>query len=47
MLGSMACRRYAVEGMGFVEIVASRLFTKSRLVDFRSRQTGVWERDLP
>jgi len=28
MLGSMACRRYAVEGMGFVEIVAGRLFTK-------------------
>ena len=28
MLDSMAYRRYAVEGMGFVEIVASRLFTK-------------------
>jgi hypothetical protein len=40
MLDSMACRRYAVEGMGFVEIVAGRLFTKVEVGRFSLSANG-------
>jgi len=40
MLGSVACRRYAVEGMGFVEVVAGRLFTEVEVGRFSLSANG-------